>query len=37
MLLARAYPVWKKTHAATERLVKGCDADALRTALRALS
>jgi DNA-binding MarR family transcriptional regulator len=37
MLLARAYPVWKKTHAATEGLVKGCDADALRTALRALS
>jgi DNA-binding MarR family transcriptional regulator len=36
-LLARAYPVWKQTHAATERLVKGRDADALRTALRALS
>jgi DNA-binding MarR family transcriptional regulator len=36
-LLAKAFPVWKKTHAETERLVNGISADTLRDALRALS
>jgi DNA-binding MarR family transcriptional regulator len=36
-LLRKAYPIWKRTHAATERLIKSCSADDLRAALRALS
>ena len=36
-LLAKAFPVWKKTHAETERLVNGISAETLREALRALS
>ncbi len=36
-LLKKAYPVWKETHAATEKLLVGATADALRGALRALS
>jgi DNA-binding MarR family transcriptional regulator len=36
-LLGKAYPVWKKTHGETERLVRGIGAGALRDALRALS
>jgi len=36
-LLAKAYPIWQQTHAATERLVTGRSADALRNALRAPS
>jgi DNA-binding MarR family transcriptional regulator len=35
-LLAKAYPVWTKTHAAVERQIPRGDADALRAALRAL-
>jgi DNA-binding MarR family transcriptional regulator len=36
-LLVKAYPVWKETHAETERLIAHASADALRAALRALS
>ena len=36
-LLAKAFPVWKETHAATEKLLINATADALRGALRALS
>ncbi|HUI18246.1 MAG TPA: MarR family winged helix-turn-helix transcriptional regulator [Alphaproteobacteria bacterium] len=36
-LLARAVPVWKRTHAAFERVVAGSGADRLRNDLRALS
>jgi DNA-binding MarR family transcriptional regulator len=36
-LLNKAYPVWKETHAATEKLLVNATADALRGALRALS
>jgi DNA-binding MarR family transcriptional regulator len=35
--LARAVPVWRKTHAAVEALLRDRDADRLRTNLRALS
>jgi len=36
-LLARAVPVWKKTHAKVEALLREGDADRLRNNLRALS
>jgi DNA-binding MarR family transcriptional regulator len=36
-LLSKAFPVWEKAHAETERLLTGIDADDLRGALRALS
>jgi DNA-binding MarR family transcriptional regulator len=36
-LLATAFPVWKRTHAAIERLLARSNADALRADLRALS
>jgi DNA-binding MarR family transcriptional regulator len=36
-LLSKAYPVWKQTHAETERLITGISPDAVRSALRALS
>jgi DNA-binding MarR family transcriptional regulator len=36
-LLVAALPVWKRTHAAIERLLARPDADALRADLRALS
>jgi len=36
-LLAKAFPIWKREHAAAEKDVAGASADALRTALRALS
>lgn len=36
-LLNKAYPVWKETHAATEKLLVNATADALRGTLRALS
>ena len=36
-LLARAIPVWRKTHAAVEALLRDGDSDRLRTNLRALS
>ena len=36
-LLSKAYPVWKKAHAETERLITGISSDAMRGALRALS
>jgi DNA-binding MarR family transcriptional regulator len=36
-LMSKAYPVWQKAHAETERLITGISADALRDALRALS
>ena len=36
-LLVKAYPVWKETHAETERLIAHASADVLRAALRALS
>jgi DNA-binding MarR family transcriptional regulator len=35
--LARAVPIWRKTHAAVERLLHDGDADRLRNNLRALS
>ena len=35
--LARAVPVWRKTHAAVERLLRDGEPDQLRTNLRALS
>jgi len=36
-LLAKAFPVWKQTHAETERLLTDCRPDDLRSALRALA
>jgi len=36
-LLSKAFPLWQGTHAATERLIAGGNADDLRAALRALS
>ena len=36
-LVAKAYPVWKKAHAETERQLTGVSADDLRNALRALA
>lgn len=36
-LVAEAFPVWKQTHAETEKLLTGTTADNLRGALRALS
>jgi DNA-binding MarR family transcriptional regulator len=36
-LLAAAMPIWKRTHAAVERLLVRSNADALRADLRALS
>ena len=36
-LLAKAFPIWKQEHAATEQDIAGMSADALRAALRALS
>ncbi|HEY6386534.1 MAG TPA: MarR family transcriptional regulator [Candidatus Acidoferrum sp.] len=36
-LLIRAVPVWKKTHAAVEALLRDGESDRLRTNLRALS
>jgi DNA-binding MarR family transcriptional regulator len=36
-LLAAAVPVWKRTHAAIDRLLPGSDPDRLRRDLRALS
>ena len=36
-LLAAAVPVWRRTHAAIERLLPGSDPDRLRADLRALS
>ena len=36
-LLSKAFPMWKQTHAETERPLTGISADALRDALRALS
>jgi DNA-binding MarR family transcriptional regulator len=36
-LLARAVPVWKRTHAQVERLIPDGDPDSLRNSLRALS
>ncbi len=36
-LLIATVPVWKRTHAAIERLLKRCDPDDLRAELRALS
>ena len=35
-LLSKAFPVWQKAHAETERLITGISADAMRDALRAL-
>jgi DNA-binding MarR family transcriptional regulator len=35
--LARAVPIWKKTHAAVEALLRDGDADRLRNNLRTLS
>jgi DNA-binding MarR family transcriptional regulator len=37
MLLGKAYPLWKKAHAETERRINGISANAVRNALRALS
>jgi DNA-binding MarR family transcriptional regulator len=36
-LLARAVPVWRRTHAEIDRLLPGADADRLRRDLRALT
>jgi DNA-binding MarR family transcriptional regulator len=36
-LLAKAFPLWKRAHAQTERLITTCTPDAMRSALRALS
>ncbi len=36
-LLARAVPLWRREHAAVERLLAGADPDRLRADLRALS
>lgn len=35
--LVRAYPIWKKTHAALEKLLRDGEGDRLRNNLRALS
>ena len=37
VLLNRAFPIWKKTHAAIERELTGVKPDTLRATLRALS
>ena len=37
VLLNKAFPIWKETHAATEKLLVTATADVLRGALRALS
>jgi DNA-binding MarR family transcriptional regulator len=36
-LLAKAFPLWRETHASIDQLVIGCRPDELRDALRALS
>ena len=36
-LLGKAFPLWKRAHAATERLIVAASADQVRAALRALS
>ena len=36
-LLSKAFPLWKRAHAATERLITGITPDAMRNALRELS
>jgi DNA-binding MarR family transcriptional regulator len=36
-LLRKAFPIWQKTHAETEKSLTGISADALRVALRALA
>jgi DNA-binding MarR family transcriptional regulator len=36
-LLAKAFPLWRETHASIDHLVTGCRPDDLRGALRALS
>ena len=36
-VLIRAYPVWQRTHAETERQLTGIGVDAMRTALRELA
>ena len=36
-LLSKAYPVWQRAHAETERLLTGIGPDAMRTALRELA
>ena len=36
-LLARAVPIWERTHSAVEGLLSGADPDHLRSSLRALS
>ncbi len=36
-LLRKAYPVWERTHAETERMLAGISSDDLRNALRALA
>ena len=36
-LVRKAYPVWERGHAETERLLSGVSPDDLRTALRALA
>ena len=36
-VLARAVPIWERTHAAVESLLEGTDPDALRRSLRTLS
>ena len=36
-LLAKAFPLWQRAHADTERLITACTPDEMRSALRALS
>jgi len=36
-LPSKAFPIWKQAPAAAERLLTGCSANDLRSALRALS
>jgi len=36
-LLRKAFPIWKKAHANTERMITQCSPDDLRASLRALS
>jgi DNA-binding MarR family transcriptional regulator len=36
-LLRKAFPIWQKTHAETEKSISGITPDALRAALRALA
>ena len=36
-LLRKAYPLWKRAHAETERLITACTPEGMRSALRALS